>query len=96
MQTRLTPLGAGANNAAVSSPINRRGVSARDALGARLLAAMPAGGAVGGWRSAVPYLLAGLLGLIAVYLLIRLLILDRINQETPGQEDPLFKDRKEP
>ena len=61
-----------------------------------LPAALP--GAPPGWsgRPLVAYLLAGALAVVALYLLIRLLIWDRINQETPNQEEPLFGKTEEP
>jgi hypothetical protein len=42
------------------------------------------------------YLLVGPLALAAVYLLIRLLVWDRYNQETPNQEDPLLRAPEDP
>jgi hypothetical protein len=38
------------------------------------------------------YILATLLTVVALYLIIRLLEWDRVNRDTPDQEDPLFKD----
>lgn len=43
----------------------------------------------------VGYLVAGLLALGGLYLIIRLLELDRMNKETPDQEDPLLGDPPE-
>jgi predicted outer membrane lipoprotein len=39
--------------------------------------------------SPVSWILAGLLALAAAYLIIRLLELDLVNEETPHQEEPL-------
>jgi len=49
-----------------------------------------------GGRPLVAYILAGALAVVALYLLLRLLIWDRINQETPNQEEPLFGKTEEP
>jgi len=51
-----------------------------------------------GWggRPLTAYVLAGALGVFALYLLVRLLVWDRINQETPNQEEPLFRETEEP
>lgn len=37
------------------------------------------------------YLVVGPLALAAIYLVIRLLVWDRYNEETPNQEDPLLR-----
>lgn len=37
-------------------------------------------------------LTAAVLALLGIYLAVRLLELDRINKETPNQEDPLFEE----
>jgi hypothetical protein len=49
-----------------------------------------------GGRSPLAYVLAGVLGVAALYLAVRLLIWDRINQETPNQEEPLLGEAEEP
>jgi hypothetical protein len=43
----------------------------------------------------ITYILAGILGLAALYLIIRMLEWDRMNRETPGQEDPLRPDKED-
>jgi len=43
----------------------------------------------------VKLIVAALLAAAGLYLAIRLLELDRINQETPDQDDPLFGDEDE-
>jgi hypothetical protein len=49
-----------------------------------------------GGRPAVAYVFAGALAVVALYLVIRLLIWDRVNQETPNQEEPLLGESEEP
>lgn len=61
-------------------------------LPALLLAAAPDLPKAGGGRSPLAYAVAGILGVVALYLLIRLLIEDRVNHETPNQEEPLFRE----
>ncbi|MBI3450532.1 MAG: hypothetical protein HY049_16675 [Acidobacteria bacterium] len=47
-------------------------------------------------RPAWAYILASALALVALYLLIRLFVWDAVNRETPNQEEPLFREPKEP
>jgi hypothetical protein len=61
-----------------------------------LAAAHPDPSSGWGGRPAIAYVLAGALAVVALYLVIRLLIWDRVNQETPNQEEPLFRETEEP
>ena len=92
----LTLFAAGANNASASSSSRRRRMTILSALPTLLLEAAPDPAKAGGGRPPMAYVLAGILAVVALYLLIRLLIWDRINQETPNQEEPLFKEPEEP
>jgi hypothetical protein len=64
-------------------------------LGNRALGILPAvaliqpipEGTEGGGRSILAYVFAGFLVLAGLYLLIRLLEWDRLNKETPGQDE---------
>ena len=47
-------------------------------------------------RGFFAYALASVLGVVALYLFVRLLIWDRVNEETPNQEEPVFREREEP
>jgi hypothetical protein len=64
---------------------------AASAAGATSAAIVASGG-----RSPVAYALAGVLAVAALYLAVRLLIWDRINQETPNQEEPMLGESEEP
>jgi hypothetical protein len=73
-----------------------RRIGSWSASAAILPAAIPDPPPGWGGRPLIAYLLAGALAVVALYLLIRLLIWDRINQETPNQEEPLFRETEEP
>jgi len=93
--TKLTRFRPGANNGReipqMSKP--RRAHAAPPPLAFAWAGAAAAGDP---GRPAWAYVLAGGLALVALYLVIRLFVWDSVNRETPNQEEPLFRDPKEP
>lgn len=41
------------------------------------------------------YVIAGVLGIVAIYFFIRMIEWDRMNESTPGQDDPFLDDRED-
>jgi len=70
--------------------------SSRNALPALLLQAVPVTAEPGdGGRPAFVYVVALVLGVVALYLIIRLFVWDRANAATPNQEEPIFGENEE-